>query len=539
DDEISIDTNNNEATVTISDDYTATVSITANDATADESGSNNGQFTVTVSSASSTDTDVSYTLSGSATAGDDYTTLTGKVTIPAGSTSEIINVLVTNDAIVESDETVTLTLSSLNGDTDITIDTDNDEATVTISDVDEATVTISANDASANESGSNNGQFTVTLSSASSTDTEVSYTISGSATEGDDYAVLTGKVTIPAGSTEANIDVNVTNDNVLEGDETVTITLSAILGDDEISIDTDNDEATVTISDSDVATVSITANDATADESGSNNGQFTLTLSSVSSTDTEVSYTLSGSATEGSDYTALTGKVTIPAGSTSAIINIEVVNDDVVEGDEITIVTLSAVLGDDEISIDTNNNEATITISDDDTATVSVTANDANADESESNDGQFTVTLSSVSSTDTEVNYTLGGTATAGTDYTTLTGKVTIPAGSASATVNITVLDDARVEADETVILTITSLDGDTEISIDTDNDEATVTISDNDGMATLTVEDITIDENGFNNFTVKLDKAVQGGFEINYSFTDGTALGGTDYDNTAGVITF
>src|SRR5260370_37628556 len=61
------------------------------------------------------------------------------------------------------------------------------------------------------------------------------------------------------------------------------------------------------------ATVSI-AKISDAAEPGTN-GKFRVTQSAVSSTDTVVSYTVSGTATAGSDYTALSGTVTIAAGS--------------------------------------------------------------------------------------------------------------------------------------------------------------------------------------------------------------------------------
>jgi len=54
------------------------------------------------------------------------------------------------------------------------------------------------------------------------------------------------------------------------------------------------------------------------------------------------------------------------------------------------------------------------------------------------------------------LTYTVGGTAAAGTDYVPLSGSVTIPAGAATATIDVTPIDDALVESDETVILTLT-----------------------------------------------------------------------------------
>jgi gliding motility-associated-like protein len=51
------------------------------------------------------------------------------------------------------------------------------------------------------------------------------------------------------------------------------------------------------------------------------------------------------------------------------------------------------------------------------------------------------------------VNYTIGGTATNGVDYATLSGTVTIPAGQNSATIPIIALTDGLTEGGETVII--------------------------------------------------------------------------------------
>lgn len=53
------------------------------------------------------------------------------------------------------------------------------------------------------------------------------------------------------------------------------------------------------------------------------------------------------------------------------------------------------------------------------------------------------------------VFYTVGGTATAGTDYVSLPGSVRIPAGASSVTIPITPVNDSRVEGTETVVLTL------------------------------------------------------------------------------------
>ena len=112
-----------------------------------------------------------------------------------------------------------------------------------------------------------------------------------------------------------------------------------------------------------------------------NNGQFTVSLTQASSTDTVVNYSVAGTATPATDYTALTGSVTIPAGSLSAVIDVSgIVDDAIVEANE-------TVVGDadrcqqrrpaDHARPDAANLTATVTIADNDTATVSITANDA------------------------------------------------------------------------------------------------------------------------------------------------------------------
>ncbi len=52
----------------------------------------------------------------------------------------------------------------------------------------------------------------------------------------------------------------------------------------------------------------------------------------------------------------------------------------------------------------------------------------------------------------------MAGTATSGTDYTALSGTVTVLAGATTATISIPVTNDAIVETSETVIVTLTSI---------------------------------------------------------------------------------
>jgi hypothetical protein len=89
--------------------------------------------------------------------------------------------------------------------------------------------------------------------------------------------------------------------------------------------------------------------------------------------------------------------------------------------------------------------------------TVTVVATDASASEAGSNPGVFTITRTGTTASALTVNYTLGGTASNGTDYNTLGTAVTIPAGAASATVTVIPNTDSINENTETVVLTLTA----------------------------------------------------------------------------------
>jgi hypothetical protein len=74
-------------------------------------------------------------------------------------------------------------------------------------------------------------------------------------------------------------------------------------------------------------------------------------------------------------------------------------------------------------------------------------------------------------------DYGVGGTATPGTDYTTLPGGVTFNAGETTKSINVTVTDDALDEPDKTVVLTLTGATGAALVG----NMTRTLTIQDND----------------------------------------------------------
>ncbi|MBR8830127.1 MAG: hypothetical protein N5P05_003213 [Chroococcopsis gigantea SAG 12.99] len=189
----------------------------------------------------------------------------------------------------------------------------------------------------------NTGKFQVTRSGSTNTSLTVFYSRSGTALNNVDFNSLSGSVTIPAGQTNAIITVTPKDDSISESTETVIATLTAKTNYNLGS----NIKGTVNIQDNDVSakpTVSITATDSRAIEtSGSqspNTGQFQITRTGSTSAPLTVIYTMTGTATNGSDYDSLTGSVTIAAGQTSATITVKPKNDNWFENTETAVATL-------------------------------------------------------------------------------------------------------------------------------------------------------------------------------------------------------
>lgn len=315
------------------------------------------------------------------------------------------------------------------------------------------TVTIAATDSSAVEGGSDNGTFTVTRTGSTSGTLAVNYTIGGSASNGTDYTVLSGTVTIPSGSNTAPITVSALTDASTEGAETVVLTLSANAA---YQIGTP-DNAAVNITDPPpptAPTVTVSASDASASETGPNTGTFTVSRTGSTASALVVLYSMSGTASNGTDYTILNGSVTIPSGSSSAPVIVTPSSDGLTEGTETAILTLSANAAY-QIGAGAN---ATVSIADASSLpVVTLILSDAIASEVNADQGLYTVQRTGSTATSMVVNYTLSGTATNGVDYNSKPGFITIPAGSASTIIKITPIDDTLVEGVETVIMTLSN----------------------------------------------------------------------------------
>jgi hypothetical protein len=414
-------------------------------------------ITVSLASPSGLPVTVDYvTAEGSADASD-FVGVSGTLSFLPGELTKSVDVEISGDRTYETDEVFSFTLSNpanalLTGAA----------ATVTIVNDDLVPqVTIDDADAIEGDAGTTAATFTVSLSNPSALPVTVDHaTVDATATSPADYVPAGGTLTFAPGETSHAVDVQVLGDTTYEQDETFTVHLSNASG----SAIADA-EGVGTISNDDVAPgLGVSAVSVPEGDAGDTVAAFTVTLDAPSELPVSVdAVTADGSAVQPSDYEPVSTSVTFAPGQVTETVDVTVHGDTVVEPDETFTLQLSNAT-DAIIGVDTGNG----TIVNDDIAApappVQPTASLGDASALEGEPGSttaltFPVTLSDVSSDGVTIVYrTVAGSATEGIDYEGLTGSVRIPAGQVAASIQVTVIGDGRVEADETFSLEITDV---------------------------------------------------------------------------------
>ena len=505
------------------------ITVAATDANAGETVAgttpNPGVFTLTRSESNINSLTVNYTITGTATNGTDYLQLTGTATFAAGSSTTTITVTPTDDLIFEGNETITLTLATGTGYTLGTAQT----ATVTIADND-AIPQVSINDVSITEgnSGTRNANFIVSLSNPSSQTISVNYqTVDDDATTANnDYVATTGTITFTPGQTTKTLPITINGDTVGEINEAFTVLLT-----NAVNATLLKNEGIGIIRNDDLPGVTVNAIYTQATESGVL-GIFQLNRTGSITRSLNVNYSLSGTATNGTDYGTLNGVATFASGSSTAIIFVNPTEDIIFEGNETAIFNLLTGTG---YTVGTSNS-STITITDNDLQP-QISINDVTLTEGDSGTktANFAVTLSNPSSQTITVAYqTSNVSAVAGTDYITQTGTITFNPGEVSKTVGVIVNGDTLVENNETFKVNLS-----TAVNATIADGEGIATIN-NDDVPSLTVNNLTVvegvDNNAIMNFTLSTPSNLA--VSVNYSTTAGTATANSDYTPVSGTLT-
>ena len=488
-------------------------------------------FTVTLSSSSEVPVTVSYeTIDGTATAGADYMTTSGTLSFTPGQTTKRVEVQTLPDTDQEGTESFTVRLSGATGAT-----LTDGVATGTILDDDDRP-SLRIGDARVTEGGT--AEFTVTLSSSSEVPVTVSYeTIDGTATAGADYMTTSGTLSFTPGQTTKRVEVQTLPDIDQEGTESFTVRLSGATGatlTDGVATGTildDDDRPGGTVPDLEIQDAEVTEGGTAA---------FTVTLSSSSEVPVTVSYeTIDGTATAGADYTTTSGMLTFEVnGDRTQRVEVPTLEDDEAEETETFTVQLSAPSG---ATVADGTGTGTI-IDDDGGGGGSVPRIEIeDAEVTEGGIASFEVTLSSAPTRTVTVAYaTVDGTATAGADYTTMSGMLTFEVnGDRTQRVEVPTLEDDEAEETETFTVQLSAPSGATVA-----DGTGTGTIIDDDGggggsVPRIEIEDAEVTEGGIASFEVTLSSAPTRTVTVAYATVDGTATAGADYTTMSGMLTF
>ncbi|WP_409265580.1 beta strand repeat-containing protein [Massilia sp. BHUDP2] len=483
----------------------------------------------------------------------------GIVVVPPGVGSFTIRVATVDDSAVESAESLVLTVGGVAATGTIA---DNDRpSVVSVLAEDAAQAGALPVDSAVVEGGTL--QYTVLLSAAGATQGEFLLGLGGTAGRLDHAALVfsdgvawkngepaTGIVVVPAGVGSFRITVATTDDSAVELAESLAITVGGVTGTGTI---TDNDSVSVaSVIAEDAGQVGLSPVDSVVTEGWIL--RYTVQLSGVGVADSEFQLAFSGTASaadvegivfsDGVDWKdgdAATGLIVVPAGVGSFKITVGTADDDIIELAESLVATVGGVA-------------ATGTITDNDSQSVSsLKAEDAANPGALPVDSSvvegaallFTATLNGPSPVPTEYALALGGSAGAADlgaisfgqgvawkNNDPASGAIVVPAGVSTFTVTLQTLDDALVEAAESVVLSIGGV-------------SATGTLTDNDSLAVRAVlaedaanlgrdpHDSVITEGGTLQYTVTLNGVAPAPTEFTL------ALGGTASNADLGLLAF
>jgi ELWxxDGT repeat protein len=410
---------------------------------------------VTLTPAVPYDTTVRVTLSGTATAGQDFRSIS-EVVIPAGQSSAPLSLGIIDDTHFEGStaETVVLTMQS--------------NQTVVLGSRPSHAVLITDNDPLPRVSferpsmqlaeGSGTNLIRIVLDRASTQNVIVPLTIQSTATigNGNDFSIGTTTVTIPAGSRSAVFSLTVFDDTLPEVGEYIVISADTIGNGVLSSGNTGAQFIKIDIPPNDSPIVNMVTSGVYVDE-GVGTVTVTATLSEAPASSVSIPFSLAGQMTQGAlgDYTVSANAFSFAAGSKSASVTVIINNDTLAEQPESVVLVI-------------NNPQTTgyllgpigasaITVTDNDTPKVSFSSA---ANSYWENDGNVTIsaTLSVAQPTQVTVPVSVssalaGDYATNGTDFELLQPSFVFAPNSTTATVTLRVINNPANELTERVVL--------------------------------------------------------------------------------------
>ena len=472
-----------------------------------------GSINVTVSLSNVSSETISVdvdTLNGSAISGIDYTEYSNTLIFNPGETSKSVTLSILADTLDEFDESFNVVISNPSN-----ASIANESAKVTIIDSDLAPAISLVAPVSINEG--QNAEYAITLSKISAKDISFDYEVSG--VSSNDVLVTSGSVNIPAGSQTASFVVTSLEDNLIEANEVIEISLN-----NAQNVQIGSSTYRTQLINTTVAKINIS--DVSVNESAGS-ASLTISLSATPDEKVEVDYKTSTQSTASAlqDYTPVSGTLVFSAGETSKTIVIEILDDQLDESNEIITILLStpvnAVIEDGSGSVEIVDNDIT-----------SIIINAGRYDESIN--PEIIVSLTSEETQTISLDYEfIGNTAVAGEDFVANSGTLTFNPGEISKFITLDLIDDGVRENDELITFRISN-----PVNASTPVTNTTITILDNDVDQAATINVLPAKEGEKLEIFISLDFAPETAAEYDY-FTRNNSAGDEDYIGKSGTIIF
>ena len=469
---------------------------------------------------------------------DDYGGITTSRISISGAGGGTVTILTTEDDTDYDDETFTVAIDESLLPTAVLAGNPK-EVTIIIRDNDIPTVPTITLSASPNPvSEGESVEITATASENLTAGVLIALTITAGTAEPDDYGGLnSARITIDEGRSTGTVRLATFEDDLDYEDETFTVAIqesslpAAVAAVDpkrvEIMILDDDQKPTVRLS---------------ASPNPVNEGEpvlITATLSAAAAAEVVLPLTITAGTAEPGDYGNLrTGSITIPDAQTTGTFTIATFEDDLEYEDETFTVAIDEGNLPAHVLAGTPKEVEIIITDDDELEALAISIHDAQSGEDEGS-VQLPIVLNRATEQVVTVQYeTLSEAAkfraAVGEDYTASRGIVIFDPEATRGVVEIEILDDELLEADETFTVMLSNPRG-AAIADGT----GIGTIVDNDGSAKLRIDDpLVIEEEGMVQFRVSLSLAQRQMVSATYQTRDGTARAGEDYEAASGIVT-
>jgi hypothetical protein len=362
----------------------------------------------------------------------------------------------------------------------------------------------------------------------------VSYnTADGTARSTNDYVATSGTLTFAPGKTSASVTVTINGSTLHTGNRIFYVNLTNAIGVNNNV----HSQGTGTIVDPTPLDYVNISNATTTQGSGTaSTAVFTLSLTAPSANPVSVAYTTgNGSAVAGADYTYAHGTVTFPPGTTTETVSVPVASISIYQGQKYFYLNINNPVN---AAVGSGQGEAVVYNSN---HVAYVTADDVTVSEPKTGttSASVPVHLGAAANFPVTVAYqTSNGSAVAGTDFQTSAGTITIPAGTVSVNVPVTI-NSSGVTSTKSFSIGLNQPSAGATVW----RSSANVTIVGSSTYEQLQVGDVSVvsPSSGTTNasFSVTLSPPSASAVTVNYATADGTATAGTHYTAASGSVTF